>query len=425
MRSSIVRVLGVLPLLIGVPLWGQAQEKNKIFDTLTYDQQAGLPAAASKIYFSDSRFTLSGFYESNYTHYTGPKNRLSNDIELYNTHLNRFVMYAAYKPTKKVVLYAEVFAELLHDGGLEHDFEFQPEVFADFLFSPQFNMRLGSHQVQIGYVNNNDEPILFYSVNRPELERLIIPSTWIDLGVMTYGMLNQDLKWSASVYQGLDPTQMNGSSWIRQGRSEVTRFEFSGATLNGSLKYTGIPHTELAITGLYSHIGAHNVRSDLFLVSPYVRYNQGRFSAMALAASGGVSNTEQIRNSTSLTTENIDPILGSRVGGYYIELGYDLFPFFKSKKPRRDGFWYRSSEIKVPVFARFEQLNTHRQVRSQVMPDSYIPQSNLMALTTGFNIVPRKNIVIKCNYQFRDNRVLLPNGEREGNTLELGLGVLF
>jgi hypothetical protein len=409
-------------------VYSQEPMRKKVVDTLTYETQSGLPIAASKIYFSDSKFTISGYGESNYINYRGEKNTQSEDLELYMTNMQRFVAYAAYKPKKWLVLYAEIFAEYMNDGTNERHFEFQPEVFADFLFSEKFNLRLGTHQAQIGYINNSDEPVMFYTVNRPEVERIIIPSTWIDLGVMTYGKINKDFKWSASLYQGLDPTDLRGATWIRRGRADALRLNFEGFTANSSLKYTGLKNTELVLNGLYSKIGKANISSNTYLLSSYVRREYKNWSFMALGAIGGSDNTQGLFEITrQASIDNVGQVLGRNVYGFYTEVGYNIWPFLKgNRKSANDikNLLVRSSEIKLPIFIRYERLNTHNRIDESLINEP-IFKSDLTAITIGANFNPRRNIVIKTNYQFRNNKAPLADGSIEGNRFEIGLGFIF
>lgn len=418
----------ILLLMVTFHYKGYSQENKRIIDTLTYETQSGLPIAASKIYFTDSKFTISGYGESNYINYKGDKNTQSEDLELYMTNMQRFVAYAAYKPVKWLVLYAEIFAEYMNDGNRESHFEFQPEVFADVLFNKKFNLRIGTHQAQIGYINNSDEPVMFYSVNRPEVERIIIPSTWIDLGLMTYGSFNENLKWSASLYQGLDPTDLKGATWIRRGRADALRFNFEGYTANSSLKYTGLKKTELALNGLYSKIGKDKISSNTYLLSSYVRNEFRNWSFMALGTIGGTSNTQGLFEITrQASLDNIGQVLGRSVYGYYTEVGYDIWPFLKSNSEsanRKNSLLVKSKEVKLPLFIRYERLNTHGTIDPNLI-DEPVFQSDLTAITMGVNFNPRRNIVLKTNYQIRRNAKELEDGSSEGNRFELGLGFIF
>lgn len=430
-------IVFIMVLALSQIAYSQKEKNKKLVDSLTYEQHMGLPAAASKIYTSGKNYAISGFGESNYNHYLGPKNRESQDLELYNTHLQRFVLYGAYKPVDWLVLYAELFAEFANDGTEESDFEYFPEFFIDFLINKRFNVRIGTHQPGIGYINNNDEPILFYSVNRPEVERMLIPSQWIDLGLMTYGHLNDNFKWSASIYQGLDAENLNGSTWIRRGRDKALRFNFDSYLLNGKLLYTGIENTELSVSGLYSPVGLgntierngaiENVRANTYLGSAYARYTYKNLSLMALGVFGNVSNTDQLFYLTQ--NSSIGPqVIGSEILGFYAEASYDILPLLGFKKQKddakNDNFFFKREEFKLPLFARIERLDTHRSVH-ELLRDQEILRSNLTTLTLGANFNTRRNIVFKANYQFRWNKETLPTGEFEGDRIEVGLGFIF
>lgn len=414
------------------------KEKKKLVDSLTYETASGLPIAASKIYFSDSKFTISGFFESNFINYRGPKNRASGDLELYQTNLQRLVTYAAYKPKDWLVIYAEIFAEFVNDGTNESEWEYLPEFFLDFLISKEFNVRVGTHQPQIGYINNNDEPIMFHSVNRPEVERLIIPSQWIDLGLMTYGNIGNDLKWSLSAYQGLDASNLNGATWIRGGREDALRFNLNNMLINSSLKYTGIRDTEIGLNGLYTLLGKdqkiqdqfgneRKVDASTYLLSSYARHEIGPWSFMGLASYGETRGTRDLFELTSQNNEEGE-ILGNKVFGYYLEVGYDILPALglnkRKAKDKRDNFLVKANEMKLPVFVRYERLDTHAGVNT-VFQESNLFRSDLNVVTIGANFNPRRSIVIKANYQIRDNNQALATGDFEGNRFEVGVGFIF
>lgn len=430
---------GLIILLVSYSAFSQEEKENskRLVDSLTYEQHMGLPAAASKIYSSGKNYAISGFGETNYNHYLGPKNRESQDLELYNTQLQRFVLYGAYKPVDWMVLYAEIFAEFLNDGTEESDFEYFPEFFIDLLFDKRFNVRIGTHQPGMGYINNNDEPILFYSVNRPEVERMLIPSQWIDLGVMTYGHLHDDIKWSASIYQGLDAENLNGSTWLRRGRDKALRFNFDSYLLNGKILYTGIKNTELSISGFYSPVGLGNtvsinnnvqdVKANSFLGSAYARYTHNNLNLMALGVYGNVSNTDQLFHLTQ--NSPIGPqVLGKEVWGFYTEVSYDILPILGYKKQKadakKDNFFFKREEFKLPVFARLERLDTHSSIHESLR-NQPLMRSNLTTLSLGANFNTRRNIVFKANYQFRWNTEPLSTGEFEGDRIEVGLGFIF
>jgi hypothetical protein len=440
MRKVKVLCVGVVMFFV-MFAYGQedtTQTKGRVIDELTYQNHHGLPKAASKVYFTDQKFAISGFGEKSYINYRGPKDLSSQDIELYMTNLYRFVTYAAYKPAPWLVLYGEIFGELLQDRNLEQHPEYFIEAFADFLISDYFNMRVGTSQVQIGYVNNNDEPIDFYSVNRPEVERLIIPSQWIDLGVVTYGKIVDNLNYSVSVYQGLDSRNYNGGTWIRRGRDDEFRFNFNSTLLNGQLNYFGLENTMLSLSGVWTQAGSNEVvnigqtsskvRANTFLLSSFVRHEMKDWTFMFLGSYGMMDETDKIFHLTR-PADNFEmpgQVLGSQVYGYYGEIGYNILSLFnKEKKSEKKGnILYKSDEVKLPVFVRYEKLNTHAAIHQDLV-NEFRSQRDMDILTVGLNFNPRKSVVLKTNYQFRWNKHPLPTGEMEGNRFEVGMGFIF
>ncbi|EON76607.1 hypothetical protein ADIS_3057 [Lunatimonas lonarensis] len=408
-------------------------KRRKLVDTLTYETQSGLPIAASKIYFTDAKFTFSGFGETNYVNYSGSKNRGSSDLELYYTNLQRFVAYAAWKPVNWLVVYGEFFAEFLNDGSMENDFEYLPEFFLDFLLDERFNIRVGTHQPGIGFINNNDEPIMFYSVNRPEAERLIIPSQWIDLGVTFYGTLKENLKWSMGVFQGLDLENLNGATWIRRGRDNALRFNFGSFVFNPKLVYHGMEDTEFSVSGLFTTMGKDKrvamgeglvgVDAQTRLFSTYVRHKRGNWNFMFLGTYGQMKNTDRIYRFLDNTQ-----VMGQQVYGGYVETSYNILPLLATSKKEGDtkktNGLFRKHEFQLPVFVRLELLNTHADIHP-LLQDVPMNQTDLTSLTLGANFNPRRNMVIKSNYQFRWNAHALPDGSSEGNRIEMGIGFIF
>ncbi|TVQ91370.1 MAG: porin [Deltaproteobacteria bacterium] len=423
---------------VGVHLPDTEKEKEGLIEELTYLQWPGLPPAASKIYFSERRYAISGFGEISYNGYLGDKNRASGDLELYNTNLYRFVVYGAYRVTPWMVVFAEFFAELYHDGLHEADYEIFPEVFVDFVISKPFNVRVGFSQVPIGYVNNNDEPILFYSVNRPEVERLIIPSQWIELGVQVYGKVGERASWMVHGFQGVDGTELLGASWVRQGRHP--RFNFNTPAVAGQFNVSPIDHLDLSVAGLYMESGSRGevdvegstkiVRAPTTMASLNARYEHGDFSLNALGVLGSMGQTDMMFDLTRTAGHDGAQILGNRVYGAYLEAGWDILPLLRGREEREGGsFFHRANEMRLPLFLRYERLDTHARVDGRLLdlvgPDTPMFRSNLDVLTMGANFNTRKNLVFKANYQLRHNRSVGDGMVQEGDRVEVGMGFIF
>jgi len=97
--------------------------------------------------------------------------------------------------------------------------------------------------------------------------------------------------------------------------------------------------------------------------------------------------------------------LGSAMMGYYAELGYNLLPL--------------RAEQKLFAFARYENYDTHASVAGDlVRNDAY----NRTDITTGLSYHIATGVVVKGDYQFRDNNA--DNADVD-NRLNFGIGVWF
>ena len=79
------------------------------------------------------------------------------------------------------------------------------QAYIDFKPSPYWNVRSpGIDLVPVGYVNLHHEPTLFYSVNRPEIENGLIPSTWAAPATAVYGKIVDNLDYEVQLSKGLE-----------------------------------------------------------------------------------------------------------------------------------------------------------------------------------------------------------------------------
>jgi hypothetical protein len=404
---------------------------NSPIEKLKYKQQPGLALAASKIFFSDKRYSISGFGELNYVPVQGNINRNVGDLELYYSGLYRYATFFGYRITDKIIWNSEFQIEFLHDRTMEYHPEIVIEAFLDFLYKDYLKARIGFYPLTIGYVNNNDEPVMFYSVNRSEVERLIIPSTWIEFGTMFYGNISKKVSYALGFSQGLNSRNYLSGSWIRQGRE--IRFDIPKAiSVNPQLIYTPSAHLTLSASGYFgksgqgARVGMNNtpVDANIALGSAYAKYDWKNFSFVSVGTYGTLGDTEKIYELTK-NGNNEGQVLGKEVYGYLLEIGYDILPWLRKNKEVADKHnkFYHNKEMKLSLFGRYERLNTHQSIHQELM---YLPkvENNLHIWTGGINFNTRENIVIKANYQYRINKELNTNYP-VNHIVETGIGFIF
>jgi len=411
----------------------QIQDSTKTIEKLKYKQQPGLALAASKIFFSDKRYSISGFGEFNYVPVQDNIDRSVGDLELYYSGLYRFATFFGYRFSDKLIWNSEFQIEYLHYQNQDTGHEIVIEAFFDYLYKDYLKGRIGFYPLTIGYVNNNDEPIMFYSVNRSDVERLITPSTWIEFGLMFYGNISADWSYALSFTQGLNSQNYLSGTWVRQGR-EIRLDAPQSIAINPQLNYTGVEDLTLSISGYYGDSGQgrtvetngeiQEVNAKINLTTAYAKYRLGEFRFVGVGAYGRLSDTDKIFELTN-TEDSQGQVLGNEVYGYLFETGYDLLPLIRGNRKiaSKESFLLDYNEMKLIAFARYERLNTHRNLNMNLMEFNR-NENDLSIWTAGFNFNTKENIVFKINYQYRKNH-FAGAVNSVNNLLEVGMGFIF
>jgi hypothetical protein len=134
------------------------------------------------------------------------------------------------------------------------------------------------------------------------------------------------------------------------------------------------------------------------MVGVDARYSYRRFTARGQFTYASLSDTEAYNIAT-------DKDLGSSLLGYYVEGAYNLLPL--NKKQRLD------------AFCRFERYDTHASTAGSLERNgSY----NRQDITTGLSYHIAPGVVVKGDYQFRDNS---SDSDNVDDRLNLGIGVWF
>ena len=127
----------------------------------------------------------------------------------------RIVLLPTFQITDNIIFNAEI--EFEH-GGIADDADDKltgaielEQAYIDFLFNEHFNWRSpGVDVVPFGFINLFHEPTQFYSVNRPELDDGLIPTTWFEGSTSIYGKIINNLNYQFQVNTGLEDIGQNG-----------------------------------------------------------------------------------------------------------------------------------------------------------------------------------------------------------------------
>jgi hypothetical protein len=97
------------------------------------------------------------------------------------------VLYAGYKFTDRILFNTEI--EFEHGSTEENGSVSVEFATLDFLIRDEVNARGGLVLLPVGFLNEIHEPPFYYGTHRPDVEEVILPTTWREVGA---GTVRQD-----------------------------------------------------------------------------------------------------------------------------------------------------------------------------------------------------------------------------------------
>ena len=359
----------------------------------------GLGAAASKVYYSQTPLSIGGYGEMYYANPEG-----SDDY----ANVYRFVTYFGYKFSDNVILNAEI--EYEHGANAEEGGEVVIEfMYLDFLLMEEVNLRLGHVLVPMGIIGLRHEPTLFNTVQRPEVENKLIPTTWHENGALTYGKFSElGIEYTAGVINALnvnnEETTNAGSGWIRDGRQGAAKKASFDPAFVGRVDYVGLAGLTLGASVYYgggSNLKDGNDKDGNFvgdisgltttMFDIHAMYNNGAFKAYGLYTQTSLDGAEKISDTAV-----------EKASGYYVNASYNVASL-------------TSLEYKIPLFVQYENYNPVQSTADGLNEDKYKTEKT----TIGLNFFPVDQAVIKVDYAMKTVNDI------DDNIFSVGLGFIF
>jgi predicted porin len=357
----------------------------------TEKSYSGMGPAASKVYFSKNPLSIGGYGEM---FYANPEDG-GDYADVY-----RFITYFGYKFNDWIVLNTEI--EFEHGADSNNGGKVVVEFFyLDFLLSEQANLRLGHVLTPMGLVNLRHEPTLFNTVQRPEIEKRLLPSTWQENGALVYGRFDSaDIDYTVGMINALnlnnDDAKAPDYGWIREGRLGASKDAPFDPAFVGRVDYTGINGLMVGASVYYgdgSNVedGVEDVSGlDTTIFDIHASYDNGPFSMYGLYTQTNMDGAE-----------NLSAAAVEKASGYYVNASYDVSSLVGLK-------------YKLPVFAQYQDLNPVEKTVNGTKEDEF--QTEIV--TIGLNFFPADQVVLKADYEMRD-------GYKEGDKFSFGLGFIF
>jgi len=389
-----VPILLTAILITSLNLFGQTK------DTLLNSAQAMMAKS--------NRLTIGGYAQIDYNQPIS-----SSTINNGTLDVHRLVMLFGYKFNKKTQFITEI------------EFEHVKEVFVEQAFlshklAKNMSLNAGLLLIPMGIINEYHEPTTFNGVERPNLDKFIVPTTWREIGIGLSGRVpNLSLKYQAYLVNGLASYNgnalLNGKNAFRGGRQKGAEGFLSAPNFSGKVEYYGFGNFKF---GLSTYLGKTQstlfdgvARDDefaiaqadssvvgLYMVGLDFRFNKGGFQARGQLNYGSVSNSNSYNQFTGSD-------LGSSISGYYLESGYNLLHSLEKINDQ------------LIAFIRFEQYNTHQSTGTIEQNDAF----NRQEITTGLTWKMSPGTALKADYQWFNNS----SSDNAIHQINLGVGIWF
>ncbi len=382
----------ILLFAIFISTFGFSQNTSK--DTIATNQQQN---AVNTILSSKNSkgITIGGYGQVDYNQPEGKNGKLD---------VHRFIIFLGYKFSDRVQFVTEI--EFEHVKEL-----FVEQAFLSYSVSNNFNIRGGLMLVPMGIVNEYHEPTTFNGVERPNVDKSIVPSTWREIGIGVSGRFNEaSLRYQAYIFNGFASVNngkvLGGLNGLRNGRQKGAESIINTPNFSAKIDYYGISGLRLGLAGYFGRTQAEDDVQDIdgadvgiTMVGLDARYVHKRFSARGQFIQAILTDTEAY---------NIlyETDLGSELKGWYAEAAYNLLPL--------------SKEQKLDAFLRYEQYDTHAATQDANIARNLAYNRNEWTLGLSYHVAD--GAVVKADYQFFDNA--LENNKTKGQ-LNLGFGVWF
>ncbi len=258
--------------------------------------------------------------------------------------------------------------------------------------------------VPVGIINELHEPTTFFGVERNDVEKNIIPTTWWEAGarVGTDSIGETGLGWDLMAHSGLAVPTTGGSAYkVRSGRKKVSNAPAEDWAYTARVKYrpTFIPGWEVA--------GSYQYQEDI------------------TNRDGHVSGPDQ--SATLLTAhidgkQNITDSVGFRFRALYAMWDIDAAAAEAIGRDKQEGWYVEPGLVydtqmwagKFGVFYRYEMFDneagTGDGVNSEISRQSY-----------GLNWWPTDNVVLKAEYRDDDHY----NSAKNDDRWDFGVGYQF
>ena len=309
--------------------------------------------------------------------------------------VHRLVAFFGYNFNEKASFVSEVEFEHVSEVYVE-------QAFLDYKIKDNLSVNAGLMLIPMGIQNLHHEPPTYNGVERTNVDKYIVPTTWREMGIGLSGRsIENSLNYQFMVVNGFngydDGGKFSGKSGLRGGRQKGAKSYITFPDFTGRVSYYGQPGLNL---GFSAYVGESESKAydgldlanetavasadstiiGIQMLGVDARYQKGALQIIGQYILANLSNTEQYN---AIGGKD----LGSKMTGYYAELGYNLLANFNTTN-------------ELIGFARYENYNTHAEVAEGT---SLNGANNRTEITLGLGFKVAKGAMFKADYQILSN----------------------
>jgi hypothetical protein len=406
--AEIERKVEILSKEIEALKVGEAAAPSEIAASDRTDARYGVGVSAAKVYGPKRGVSIGGYGEALYENPAGHDQSGNPSGGVDQIDLLRAVLYLGYKFDDHWVLNTEIeyeHAVAAADAAGEVAVEF---AYLDYMHNNFLNVRSGLVLAPVGLVNELHEPTVVLTARRPDVERVILPTTWRELGAGIYGDTGV-IAYRGYITSSLDAAGFSADDGIRGGRQEGSEAIAQDWAVSGRVDYVGTPGLLVGVSGFSGNAGQDNLtpsgqkidgRTSVFDV--HADWQWRGLWLRGLYAQTTISQADLINEFNGFVG---DQSVGNRQYGWYVQAAYDVLSFSSKSK------------MSLLPYVLYEQYDTQQEV-----PSGYArnPANDIDELTVGVAFKPIDRLIFKLDWSQQHNAA-----ETGVNAWNVALGYIF
>ncbi len=354
----------------------------------------------------DEKLSIGGYGEIHYNQQVSGQTRYNGNMDVH-----RMVMFFGYQFNDKTSFVTELEFEHVKEVYVE-------QAFLNYNVRPNTALRAGLMLVPMGIVNEYHEPTTFNGVERPSVDKYIVPTTWREIGFGINGRLaNAPLKYQMYIMNGFNgydgSSKLRAKDGVRKGRQKGAESTFTSPSLSAKVDYYGVKGLNLGLSAYFGKTQssafdgldkddsiaenfADSTRVGISMIGLDFRYRLDALRLKGQYIHSFLNNVDEYNK----VADGAD--LGKQMMGYYVEAGYDLL--------------HGKDQALVP-FVRYENYNTHHKMVSGETANKAYDREDIFV---GLSYHLAKGAVVKADYQYSKN-----GNDDKAYFLNFGVGVWF